>query len=62
MKWATVKWTHINTNNVTAFKWKDGLLYVFFIAEEEPTHWHDPDRELYLKLCRQQGVQPYGED
>lgn len=62
MKWVTVKLTHINTNNVDAFKWEDGELVVFFNSDPEPAKWIDPDRELYLQLCRQQGVRPVEEE
>jgi hypothetical protein len=59
MKWATINKTHVNTNNVDAFKWEDGELVIFFNSDEEPAKWRDPDRKLYLHLCRQQGVRPY---
>ena len=58
MKWVTVKKIHINTNNVDGFKWEGGKLYVFFNSDTDPAEWDDPDRDLYLKLCRQQGIRP----
>jgi len=62
MKWAEIEGTHVNTNTVTAFYWVRGRLYVFFIGDDEPTGWDDPDGEVYLKLCRQQGIRPAMED
>ena len=62
MKWAIVRRDHINMNNVTIFKWVEEELYVWFVGEEKPAKWKDPDRKLYIKLCRQQGIRPYEED
>ena len=61
MKWVTVKIMHINTNNLDAFYWYTGKLYLVFNSDPKPVILEDPDRELYLKLCRQQGVQPVEE-
>lgn len=60
MKWTLVEDMHINTNNIDAFKWKNGMLYIWFNAEcdSESCDFDDPDRQLYLKLCRQLGVRP----
>lgn len=62
MKWTTIYKSHVNTNNVDCFRWEDGLLLVWFIGSECPNKWDDPDRQLYLKLCRQQGIQPVEEN
>lgn len=62
MKWVLINMTHVNTNNIDCFRWEDGKLYVWFVAEKIPSEWDDPDRELYLRLCRQQGIRPYEEE
>lgn len=51
MKWVLISKTYVNTDTVTAFRWTRGTLYVFFIAEKEPTEWEDPNQALYRKLC-----------
>ena len=58
MKWATVEKLHANTNNLDAFWWDEGELNLLFNSDPKPVTFEDPDRELYLKLCRQQGVLP----
>lgn len=62
MKWVTVNKTHINTNNIDCFRWGMGVLHIWFIGEKQPSEWDDPDRKLYLQLCRQQGIRPVMED
>lgn len=63
MKWVTIDKTHLNTNHIVAFYWCNGKLAITpNSANPKPVIWEDPDRELYLKLCRQQGVQPVMED
>lgn len=60
MKWAMIDRFHINTWSLQAFYWKDGELIIALEGRPElvcPDH----DRELYLKLCRQQGIRPYEE-
>jgi hypothetical protein len=61
MKWTLIRCTHVNVNNVDAFKWEDGELVVFFNSDPEPAKWKDPDRQLYVKLCQALGVRPYEE-
>ena len=61
MKWVTVEIMHINTKNLDAFYWYEGELYLVFNSDPKPVTIEDPDREHYLKLCRQQGVQPVEE-
>ena len=58
MKWATLNRTHVNMNTVETFYWCDGRIVIAFVGEDQPAVWEDPDRELYLKLCRQQGILP----
>lgn len=62
MKWALISRTHINMGNVVAFFWSRGVLYVRFIGNDVSERWTDPDRKLYLKMCRSQGLQPYEEE
>lgn len=62
MKWVIIKKTHINTNLVETFYWCDGRLIIAFVGEDQPAVWEDPDRKLYLQLCRQQGIRPYEEE
>lgn len=62
MKWVEVKGTHINTNRMQTFYWKDGKLVLWLTGDWFPLEWDDPDRELYRKLCRQQGLRPAEED
>ena len=60
MKWVTVNRTHINTNNLDCFCW-DGVtseLTLWYSGDKTPVVYQDPDRALYLKLCRQQGIAP----
>lgn len=61
MKWVLLNHTHINTNNVSAFRLEDDKLVVWFVGEPEPAQYLDPDRELYTKLCHALGVRPYEE-
>lgn len=51
MKWVTVKETHINASTINCIRWQDGRLYIWFVGDAESTHWEDPSREVYLKLC-----------
>ena len=61
MKWALVENMYINTNNVDAFKWEKGILYIWFNSEydSESTDFDDPDKTLYIRLCNQLGVRPW---
>lgn len=52
MHWITVNNDHINVANITTVKWEGGTLYIWFIGEETPAKWEDPDRTLYRALCR----------
>lgn len=61
MKWVTLGNTHINTNQLTVFFWQDGDL-VLYHADGKRVRLEDTDRELYLDLCRKQGVRPVMED
>ena len=62
MKWICVDGTHINTNRVDSFYWRDGKLWVCFADVPDPAHWDDPDRALYIKMCHDLGVRPREED
>ena len=58
MKWVNIMTTAVNTDNMDAFKWENGTLYVFFNSQEKPDEWEDPDAQLYYKLCRAVYVVP----
>ena len=58
MKWVSIKGTHLNTDRVESFYWKDGELVVWFALSNKPTIWEDPDAALYLQMCRRLGVRP----
>jgi hypothetical protein len=62
MKWIVVKGTHINTNRIDTFYWRDGQLWVCFASCLGPTTWDDPDRVLYVRMCQALGVRPDEED
>lgn len=62
MKWVLIEKRHINMNNVDLFSWDDGVLVVYYSGDPVPGEYMDPNRELYLKMCQSQGVQPYEED
>ena len=57
MFWLKIKRTHVNPQTISAIKWDEGELLVWFIGEEKPAKWQDNDQELYLKLCREIGIQ-----
>jgi hypothetical protein len=61
MKWVLIKRTYVNIDTVTAFKWADGDLAVFFVGEIRPTEWEDPGKQLYKKLCSDMGLNAYEE-
>lgn len=61
MKWVLIKEFHINTAMIQAFYWNDFELVIALEGRPELV-CPDPDRELYLKLCRQQGIRPYEEE
>ena len=62
MKWVLIGKRHINMNNVDAFMWERGTLFVCYTADPEIAEFDDPDRKLYLKICLSQGVRPYEGD
>lgn len=58
MKWVLLRRTHVNTNNLDAFRWADGELIMNFTGDPCPYRYEDPDRGLYVKLCHFLGVRP----
>lgn len=60
MRWVLIGGDHVNMDNVELFRWDDGKLKVFFNGEYMASI-EDPDKECYIKLCRQMGVRPYEE-
>ena len=62
MKWCEILGTHINMNLVASFVWYDGKLRLWFVGDSgDGATLADPDRELYIKMCRSQGIRPYEE-
>lgn len=61
MSWVLLGGRHINTEQVQAFYWHNGLLLLWFAGDEDFSKWSDPDRQLYAKLCHALGVRPYEE-
>ena len=57
MFWSKIFKTHVNRQTLTSIKWDEGELMVWFIGEEKPAKWDDPDQKLYLKLCHEMGFQ-----
>ena len=62
MSWVTIKKTHVNADNLDAFRWENGELVVFFNGDNTAQKWDDPNRELYRYLCRRLTVCPVTED
>lgn len=58
MKWVKIGRVHVNTDQVQLFHWVGGQLWLYFAGKDSPTAYEDPDRDLYLRLCRTLGVQP----
>jgi hypothetical protein len=62
MKWVLIRRSHIHMDNVDLFSWWEGKLLVWFSGDPKSVEFDDPERELYLKMCRSQGVLPYEEE
>lgn len=60
MKWAMIIDVHLNMDLVVSYYWEHSWLKVVPVGGEVLTYY-DPDRKLYLKMCRSQGVLPYEE-
>lgn len=60
MKWVRLNGYHINTDLLTTFFWRpSGELVLYHV--NKAVSLPDPDRELYIKLCRALGVRPMEE-
>lgn len=59
MKWVAIGDIHVNADNLDAFRWHKGVLYLDFQGCENGTKLYDPARVLYIKLCAQLGVRPF---
>lgn len=57
MKWVELRGIHVNTDQMTAFFWRNGSLAIYH-TDAKRVMMDDPDRHLYLKLCHQLGVRP----
>ena len=57
MKWVLLNRTHVNTDLVSAFRWEDGYLLLWFVGDpvDDPAHYPDPEKKIYTKLCHQLG-------
>ena len=62
MKWVLLGKRHINTNNICSFFWDIGFIYIEFVNKDGKSIFPDPDKKLYLQLCKQQGIRPYEEE
>ena len=60
MKWVTVGRAHWNADHIEAFFWAAGQLVVYWHDREENNveSYKDPDRALYIRLCRAVGLAP----
>ena len=58
MKWVEIAKTHVNTDQLETFTWIDGCLRLYFHRDRDPVKLADPDKKLYTKLCRSQGIRP----
>lgn len=58
MKWVEIDGAHINMGEVMLFSWRDGALHVNFYGYRGSYTIRDPDKQLYLKMCRSQGILP----
>lgn len=62
MKWVTVISAHFNLDQVQAFYWSAGKLFVYWQGTTEPDTYADPGRFNYSRLCIAAGVIPLGDD
>lgn len=62
MKWTRVNKAFFNTELMKAFHWSAGKLWIWWLGEDEPETYADPDREHYLDLCRRLILTPVKED
>lgn len=58
MKWVNLDGIHVNMDQVMLFRWHDGGLRVSFQGYPRSYTFCDPDKRLYLKMCRSQGLRP----
>lgn len=62
MKWAQVNKAHFNLDLILAFHWRGGKLFIYWLGEDGPDTYPDPDRSNYMSLCLAAGVAPLKED
>lgn len=58
MKWVNLAGVHVNMDQVMCFSWRDKGLMVNFYGYSGSYTIRDPDKQLYLKMCRSQGIRP----
>lgn len=56
-KFVTLRNVHFNANYICGFAWSGGVLHVVDDTSDS-TDFVDPDRDLYLYLCSELGVDP----
>ena len=56
--WVKIKGTHVNMDFVSTFYWSEikGLV-LYYVGSDKPSVWHDPDKQLYKKLCEALGIE-----
>lgn len=57
-KFVTLGKAHFNVNYICGFAWSDGVLHVVGDAPSDSVDFEDPDRDMYLYLCSELGVDP----
>ena len=57
-KFVTLGKAHFNVNYLCGFAWSDGVLHVVGDAPSDSVDFEDPDRDMYLYLCSELGVDP----
>ena len=57
-KFVTLGKAHFNANDICGFAWSDGVLHVVGDAPSDSVDFEDPDRDMYLYLCSELGVDP----
>lgn len=57
-KFVTLRKVHVNANYICDFSWSDGVLRVVSDEPSDSVDFVDPDRDMYLYLCSELGVDP----
>lgn len=62
MRFARVNDAHFNISLMMSFYWCGGKLFIYWVGEDGPDTYPDPDRSNYMSLCLAAGVAPIEED